>query len=323
MNTERSSRWTPRRVAAGLARRARAAITAARRRVDEAWTDARPFLNASTPESTTLRLGIRAFLRRPLLGSGPTVSLTSHGDRVAKVHLAIESIASGSLRPRAIHLWLDDPQIMRDPPRALRRLVKRGLSLGLSQNYGPHTKYYPYLLLDPLPAGPLVTADDDILYPHTWLEGLEAAHRGDTSVIHCYRARRVVFDGEQLAPYLEWPRSHSMQASPLNFLTGVSGVIYPAEFLRRVKAEGDVFMGMCPRADDVWLHRCAVEFGFDVHQVLSAEEHEHWPMIPGSQEQTLMAANVLGGENDRQIRATYSEENLATMRSLARAEGAR
>lgn len=321
MHTEHSSRWTPRRVAGGIRRRLRAGGAALTARVRAGRERLRPLLDSSTPESAVLRLAARARLGRPLLGSGPAVSLTSHGTRVGKVHLTIESIAAGTVRPRAIHLWLDEPAVVRNPPPALRRLIRRGLSIGLSDNYGPHTKYYPYLLIEPLPAGPLVTADDDILYPREWLAGLLDAHRAAPALIHCYRARRVVLAGEGFAPYLEWPRSHSMAASPLNFLTGVSGVIYPPEFLRELRAQGDAFRALCPRADDVWLHRCAVEFGFDVHQMVSAAEHEHFPMIPGSQELTLMAANVVGGQNDAQIAATYTRENIATLRAAAEAAG--
>ena len=50
-------------------------------------------------------------------------------------------------------------------PESLRRLERRGLEVRLTQNYGPHTKYYPSLA-DAIADGlPLVTADDDILYP--------------------------------------------------------------------------------------------------------------------------------------------------------------
>lgn len=317
MHAEGSFRWTPRRVVGGIVRRLRAAKAATSRRVGAARERARLLLDSSTPESTAARLATRSLLRGSVLGAGPAVSLTSHGSRIDKVHLTIESIAQGTLRPSALHLWLDDPAVVQNPPAALRRLMRRGLSVGLSANYGPHTKYFPYLLIEPLPDGPLVTADDDILYPRTWLQGLAQANAGAPSIIHCYRARRVVLEGDGFAPYLRWPRSHSMAASPLNFLTGVSGVIYPPAFLRLVREQGDAFLQRCPRADDVWLHRCAVEFGFDVHQMLAAEEHEHFPIIPGSQEQSLMAANVVGGENDAQIAATYTHENIERLRAVA------
>ncbi len=317
MHTERTSRWTPRRIAGGVLRRSRAVLSRAQAGVATGWEWTALRLDASTPESLVFRLALLGLSRRSLVGSGPAVSLTSYGARIADVHLTIESIARGSLKPSALFLWLDDPDVVSNPPRPLRRLIRRGLSLRLCTDYGPHKKYYPYLLLDPVPGGPLVTADDDVLYPPRWLAGLADARATAPDLIHCYRARRVTFDGDRFAPYLDWPRSHNSAASPLNFSTGVSGAIYPPEFLQVLRELGDAFLATCPRADDVWLHRTAVEFGFDVHQILDADEHEHFPVIPGSQELTLMTPNVLKGENDRQIEATYTPANIARLRAVA------
>ncbi|MCU1526298.1 MAG: hypothetical protein JWP75_61, partial [Frondihabitans sp.] len=48
---------------------------------------------------------------------GPVVSLTSYSRRVLFVHLAIESIARGTMRPSRLILWLDEEGPLTDPPR--------------------------------------------------------------------------------------------------------------------------------------------------------------------------------------------------------------
>ena len=108
---------------------------------------------------------------------GPVVSLTTHGDRVATVHLTIESIGRGELRPSRIILWLDEAATFSNLPPALRRLQKRGLEVKLCKNYGPHTKYYPYVESEKAMTQPMVTADDDILYLPFWLKKLVEAFR--------------------------------------------------------------------------------------------------------------------------------------------------
>jgi len=108
--------------------------------------------------------------------------------RIDSVFLTIESIGRGELLPARIILWVDDPKVFASLPSSLRRLERRGLEVKLADNYGPHTKYYPYLTSEADIRHPLVTADDDILYPRGWLKGLAAAYALNDQVINCYRA---------------------------------------------------------------------------------------------------------------------------------------
>ncbi|MFD4423039.1 hypothetical protein ACFWN7_16260 [Agromyces sp. NPDC058484] len=242
--------------------------------------------------------------RTPVTGDGPVVSLTTHGDRVRRVHMTIETIARGAVRPAELVLWLDDPAVVARPPRTLRRLQRRGLQVRLSQNYGPHTKYYPYLLAREAFDRPLVTADDDMLYPVAWLADLADAHRTHPDEVLCHRARRVQLRDGRIEPYLTWPLVGSTEPSPLNFATGVSGALYPPRFLIELKSLGSGFLDACPRADDVWLHWAAVRAGYSIRQI--DPEAKNYPTVPQTQDDALQDDNVLGGGNDAQIAATYT-----------------
>ena len=213
-------------------------------------------------------LGPRLYLtnrqsRRPVVGAGPAnVSLTTYGKRISTVWKTIETIASGTVRPRRLILWLNDAAVMADPPATLRRLQARGLEIRLCADYGPHKKYFPYVR-DILPHAPdttLVTVDDDAYYPRTWLEELLTAHR--PGEVTTFRARV-----RNAGPYGSWPVCTRDEAPPYVFATGVSGVAYPPELLRVLRARGDAFMQVCPRADDFWLHYAAVATGVPIRQV--------------------------------------------------------
>ena len=168
------------------------------------------------------------FSHRSVTGSGAVVvSLTTHGTRLALVYLTIESIAAGALRPKRLVLWLNPAVGNTVLPKTLLNLQKRGLEIQFSDNYGPHTKYFPYVASISHHQLPMVTADDDVLYPHYWLQDLDSAHRSEPQHVHCYRARRVQLHYGALRSYSEWPFSDSTVPSILNFATGVSGVIYP------------------------------------------------------------------------------------------------
>jgi hypothetical protein len=213
-------------------------------------------------------LGPRLWLRNrrcdtPVVGDGAAdVSLTSHGRRIRTVWRTIETIGAGTVKPRRMILWLDDPAAMAALPSSLVRLRERGLEIRLCRGYGPHTKYFPYVCEIACDGADftLVTADDDVYYPPTWLEELLRAHR--PGQVTTFRARMRSAD-----PYVDWPTCTTTEASERVFATGVSGAAYPPELQRTLRERGDAFLQVCPRADDFWLHYAAVATGIPVRQV--------------------------------------------------------
>jgi hypothetical protein len=244
---------------------------------------------------------------------GTVVSLTTHGKRIRSVHLTIESIVRGVVLPSRLLLWIDDATLFASLPAALLRLKQRGLEIRLCKNYGPHTKYFPYLESQEPLAEALVTADDDIIYPRRWLAGLVAAHEQFPHDVNCYRGRVVTVRDWKLAPYSEWTLCRSTEASYRTMATGVSGVIYPEAFQRELKLAGTGFRDCCPKADDVWLHVQAIRAGFPVRQI--QPEALHFPLIPGTQDVSLWSENWEEGAdgNDRQSAVTYREGDLALL----------
>lgn len=260
--------------------------------------------------------------RRKITGDGSCVlTLTTHGPRITTVFAAIESVARGAVLPKRTILYLDNPEELESLPKTLRRLISRGLEIELSQrNFGPHTKYFPYvtsLRTAKHTDYDLVTADDDILYPRHWLRSLLEARSEDSisaSTIFCHRAKQFTFDGYGVAPYVEWPDVNFCRPSSIAFATGVSGVLYPRSFLDSLMSAGDIFLEVCPRADDVWLHYMAIRSGFKVMQITS--NPKLFPFVPGTQTGlSLVQANAFGGANDQQIAATYSQDVLTLLAS--------
>jgi glycosyltransferase involved in cell wall biosynthesis len=261
-----------------------------------------------------VRLHLTALVgRRPVTDDGDAVvCLTSYGRRARLVHIAIESIARGKVRPRRLILWLDEESNPRRPSRALRRLQRRGLEIRRCANLGPHKKWFPYVSTKPSDGLPLVTADDDAMYPPYWLEGLiDAARRHPRDIIG-YRIREMTFTGPgRPAPYSSWPLSSGGLPRRANFVTGVSGVLYPASFLEHLAAEGRGFTETSPRADDIWLTSVAIRHGVAIRQV--GQEAAEFPHIPGTWSSALAKSNVGDGSNDRQLLATFTEEELSML----------
>lgn len=246
------------------------------------------------------------------------ISLTTHGHRLNKVYLTIESLI-WSTDPAPIVLWLDERDFVKPLPPTLERQVKRGLQIRCSPGmYGPHTKYYPQFVEEADSHRRVATADDDMIYPHWWLEKLkEIADLVDNRVV-CYRAHRIELRKGTLAPYAKWSAVNTTQPSQLHFATGVSGVLYPRAFIAAIVARGEEFMEHCPKADDIWLHHTALREGLKIRQIFAHQRD--FAVLPNTQMGALLVTNTLMGGNDDQIANTYTAEDIALLTQIAATE---
>jgi hypothetical protein len=248
------------------------------------------------PQPKIMRLWIQnRFGASPIIQpAGPIVSLTTYGSRTSTVCLTIESIGRGRTLPSRVILWLDEKAVFDNLPKSIRRLVRRGLEVRFCHNYGPHKKYYPFIASETTFERPLVTADDDILYPKSWLEELQKAYEMYPGAVSCFRSRIVSLDDNSgFGQYADWEFCSSQVPDIRHFATGTSGILYPPEFLSKLKSAGEGFRSCCPRADDVWLHVNEVRSGFPVHQIFDSALH--FTIIPGTETGCLAISNHLSG----------------------------
>jgi hypothetical protein len=263
-------------------------------------------------------LNIRSHSRRMLVdpdNARLVVSLTTHGERLDLVHLTVESIGRGRVRPGRLILWLDESDQQRPRPAALKRAEARGLEVRSSENYGPHTKYLPAVQQFGDMCDFLVTADDDILYPRFWLSRLyESSLRWPDEVL-CFRAHQMVVERGSARPYLDWPRRASTASDESVFATGVSGVLYPRSMISALRSAGQAFEHVARPADDVWLHHVALRNGVPVRQIGSVPLH--FLQTPGTRGAMLASANVEGGRNDSIISQLYEPEDLRVVGGIS------
>ncbi|VXC53973.1 conserved hypothetical protein [Arthrobacter sp. 9V] len=258
-----------------------------------------------------LRLRNR-FSRRLVTGTaGVAVSMTSYGRRLGIVAHALESIAAGSIRPSRLILWVDEPDFDVSAYPMLQRLENRGLEILHCEKLGPHNKYFPYCRDFADQGLSLAVADDDIMYPHHWLEGLMNA--AGQEQIPGYRAHRITTDStsEGITPYNTWQPAPVDSISHANFMTGVGGMLLPPRFQTVLRDCGTSFMAVTPRADDIWLNALAIRNGYRRHVIGAAGQH--LTIYPRSQEQALHNENVSEGKNDTQLAAVFGPDDIASV----------
>lgn len=237
------------------------------------------------------------------------VSLTTYGKRLFEVYLAIESIMQQTCKPNRIILWIGEELQNERVPHTLLLQQERGLEIKYCRDIRSYTKLVP--ALREFPDDVIVTIDDDVIYHYDMLEEmLRTSLRSPDSIV-CNRYHKMTLwpDGT-LRPYMEWEiECKSDEASVLCFPTGVGGVLYPPKSLADEVLNEDVFMKLCPYADDVWFKAMALLKGTSCQPVCQQIHRTMYIDIPCNRS-TLLDYNVIAGGNDKAIGAVFSHYRL-------------
>jgi len=241
------------------------------------------------------------------------VSITSFQQRMYNIQFALYSLLNQTLKPDEIILWLGEkefPHKEGNLPQNVLSFKNNGLTIKWCKDIGPYTKLIPALkeYSDDI----IVTADDDIYYPHKFLELLYGAYLKDPQYIHCHRAHRITFDkNKNIQKYSKWTRQVSnIEPSLCNFLTGVGGVLYPPKSLYKDVLNEELFLKLSPTADDIWFWAMAVLNNTKINviknniTILNFTNIERELGLNG--EMTLYQKNDIGGGNDKQLKNIFN-----------------
>ena len=235
-----------------------------------------------------------------------SVSLTSYAARFGTLPLTLRSLVSQTVLPDRIVLWVSEKDLP-ELPEAVYEIGDPLLEVRVTEDIGPFTKIIPSLSYRPDDA--IVTADDDTYYWPTWLEELTLEWSGDPGDIVAHRVHRITLDAEgNPLPYREWliDDLDSRNPSPLNFATGVGGVLYPPDSFHADVMRADIFLELSGGADDIWLYWMSRLNGSLVRRTASEKQVVAWV---DSQDQALWMNNVEEG-NDRAIRELVARYGL-------------
>lgn len=182
------------------------------------------------------------------------VSLTSYGRRVESVvYYTLVSLLKQRLMPDKIVLWLDnDNWCDNNLPPKISKLKQYGVDILYCKDIRSYKKLVP--TLDLYPNDIIITVDDDVYYSNDLVLSLYNSYLNDMDKISCLRASVITFKNDgTVAPYNEWLTSK--YTGDLNidvFPVGVGGVLYPPNSLHKDVCREDLFMTLCPAADDLW-----------------------------------------------------------------------
>ena len=265
-------------------------------------------LNRNALETTSRGVIDNQIAEHPVI-----VSLTTHGKRLYEVYLTIESIMQGTLKPNRIILWLDDDMEGKILPLLLRKQQERGLEVMYNRKIRSYQKLIPTLYL--CPDAIIVTIDDDMFYQPDMLEGLLNAHKVYPDEVLANRVDTIVLDsdGKPLSclkwKYFQKPKN----ISPLSVALGVEGVLYPPHSLDEEIFNEEVFLSICPTADDLWFKAMELKSGTGVRHVYTHYERGGGA-IPNLELQDVSLQNINENyedcRNDIQLAEVFEKYDL-------------
>lgn len=240
---------------------------------------------------------------KPYFDSEVIVSLTTYSKRIHDVHLVIESLGFQTNKANKIVLWLDEVEFDRfSLPNILEKQVERGLQIKYYKNIRSYKKIIPALHC--FPDSKLITVDDDILYPHDFIEQMIKGHLADPKAIIAQRINApVLLNKDKISPYKKW--EFELSTTPKNkgvFFTSGAGTLFPPKCLHQDVTDEDTFNALCPFADDIWLNIMAFKNGTKILKVKDDRSYSlRFTVIDESQDIALENLNIGLNKNDEQL----------------------
>jgi len=188
----------------------------------------------------------------------PIISLTSISGRSKQVEQTVKSILDQSVKPHSVNLYVSDEPYLIDkgiPANSddLKRMADLGVNVYQVKNIGPYRKQIPLIVQLRASSAhrrtPIITIDDDVIYPPDILERLMARLEKDEAVV-AHRGREISFEDKYLASYMSFPPP-SDNSNHLNIGTGKNGIAYRLGYFPTMPED---FVGpvLAPTADDIW-----------------------------------------------------------------------
>jgi len=179
---------------------------------------------------------------------------------------AVKSILKGNVLPDKVILYLTFSQFPNGKiPTELTELANENPIFEI-RDYKNDIRSYRKLIpaLSDFPDAIIVTVDDDVFYHKNMLRDLLRLHKRYPGAMIAHRAKRMKLD----VPYRKWRKyrwysffTRNQRPKFSNLQTGVGGVLYPPNSLKREMLDPKIFTEIAPTVDDIWFWAAAVANG--------------------------------------------------------------
>lgn len=238
------------------------------------------------------------------------VSFTSFPPRIDKVWMVVECLKRQTILPEKIILWLSKEQFpTKDSiPQSLWNRIDDLFEIHMvDEDLKSHKKYY--YAVQKNPEKYIFLIDDDIFYPTNMLKEVWDAHLRCPDAIICRYGYQMKYDNNHtLYKYNDWRLLWHVYRGKDVFLGSGGGTLIHKQMMYGDICDKNLFLVMCPTADDVWLNAMAKIKETDIIKI---SEGMICPILVEN-DVKLNRDNQLGDQNDIQIKCVilYYREKL-------------
>lgn len=233
-------------------------------------------------------------------------SLTSYSYRVKDtLPYALYSIITQSIKPRKIVVYLDsDNWNEENIPNILKKLRKVGVCFRFCEDIKSYKKLIPALI--DFPDNPIITLDDDFYYYKDYHCDMKKAYEKSNkkTVLGHWGCIPEKKEGKYI-PYNEWKDIKYMKEGDEVSFFGCC-CCYPPHIFDEEILKKEIFMKLCPTADDIWFWVMEKRLGIKTKLIEPCGYGLNTPVnrieeYDLSQKGTLMYQNVTNGKNNKQL----------------------
>lgn len=229
------------------------------------------------------------------------ISLTTFPGRIDTVWITLLTLLRQTYKADKIILWLAIEQFPdKKLPESLTKLEQFGLEIRWCEDLRSHKKYF--FALQEFNNDLVLTFDDDFYYPVNVVENLIKLYDTNNNAICATRVHKITFTGSSINSYSKWKANYIVQNKDENklFFTSGAGTLFPPDAFDKEVFNATVFKEKCFFADDIWLNIMAIKKGTAV--ITNNVFIKDAITVKSSQKESLVAANVFDGGNDRQLK---------------------
>lgn len=228
------------------------------------------------------------------------VSLTSFPARINKLWLVLESLLRQEVKADRIIVWLSKDQFSNfgELPTKLQSYQERGVLFRFEQGDLRSYKKFYYAFSE-FSDSCVITVDDDILYDSSMIKELVESYMKAQGKRVIARFGTIVTKNSagQLEKYVNWsPIVNVLQKEDYFFGSGGGTLFKPSDLYKDV-CNKELFLTLCPLADDVWLNAMC---RLGEVEIIMCNNIAVFP-VNSKNNISLSAQNVYEDFNDKQI----------------------
>jgi hypothetical protein len=218
--------------------------------------------------------------------------------------------------PEKIVVYLDEKEWSdANLPTILLQLQVKGVLFRYVEDLKSYKKLIP--TLREFSDKPIITVDDDFYYNEKIIEWLmDAYDQSDKkTIIGSWGCMPVVRNGKY-APYTIWQDcKYGNEKSEYSLFAG-NGTVYPPHIFDDEICNKEVFIKLCPTADDIWFWVQEKRLGVKTQLIQNAGYGLHVPVnrvftYNPNQPGTLFYENGVLGKNDEQLKKVIEYYRLS------------